>query len=156
MSRRAGIEFETELRTDAAPLNHLLARVFETGAQVRFLRDATRGGIAGVLADISEACGLSLEVDEQQIPISPTARHAAEMLGLDPLTVANEGKVVGVVAPADADKVLRAMRQHPLGRRAATIGRVTDAQSPLVELLTRGGGRRVVQRPYGEDLPRIC
>ncbi len=156
MSVRAGIEFETELRTDAAPLNHLLARVFETRAQVRFLRDATRGGIAGVLADTSEACGLSVEINESQIPISPTARHAAEMLGLDPLTVANEGKVVCVVAPADADKVLRAMRQHPLGRRAAAIGRVTDAQPPLVELLTRSGGRRVVQRPYGEDLPRIC
>jgi hydrogenase expression/formation protein HypE len=156
LSRRGGIEFETELRSDAAPLNDLLARVIDTGAEIRFLRDATRGGVADVLADISEACGQSIAIDEQRIPISPTARHAAEMLGLDPLTVANEGKVVCVVAAADADKVLAAMRQHPLGRRAACIGRVTDAQPPLVELLTRTGGRRVVQRPYGEELPRIC
>ena len=156
MSRRSGIEFETELRSDAAPLNHLLARVLDTGANVRFLRDATRGGIAGVLADINEASGLSIEVEEQHIPISPTARHAAEMLGLDPLTVANEGKVVCVAAWADADNVLDAMRQNPLGKHAACIGRVTGSQPPLVELLTTAGGRRIVQRPYGEELPRIC
>ena len=156
MSVRSGIEFDTELRSDAAPLNHLLARVLDTGANVRFLRDATRGGIAGVLADINEASGLSIEVEEQHIPISPTARHAAEMLGLDPLTVANEGKVVCVAAWADADNVLDAMRQNPLGRHAACIGRVTGSQPPLVELLTTAGGRRIVQRPYGEELPRIC
>ena len=156
MSVRSGIEFDTELRSDAAPLNHLLARVLDTGANVRFLRDATRGGIAGVLADINEASGLSIEVEEQHIPISPTARHAAEMLGLDPLTVANEGKVVCVAAWADADNVLDAMRQNPLGKHAACIGRVTGSQPPLVELLTTVGGRRIVQRPYGEELPRIC
>jgi hydrogenase expression/formation protein HypE len=156
MSVRSGIEFDTELRTDAAPLNHLLARLFDTGAHIRFLRDATRGGVAGVLADISDATSLSIEIDERRIPISRTARHAAEMLGLDPLTVANEGKVVCVVAPDDADKVLDAMRRDPLGRHAVCIGRVTDSQPPLVELLTAVGGRRVVQRPYGEELPRIC
>jgi hydrogenase expression/formation protein HypE len=156
MSVRSGIEFDTELRSDAAPLNHLLARVFDTGANVRFLRDATRGGVAGVLADISDASGLSIEVEEQHVPISPTARHAAEMLGLDPLTVANEGKVVCVVAPDDAGTVLDAMRQNPLGKHAACIGRVTDSQPPLVELLTTVGGRRIIQRPYGEELPRIC
>lgn len=156
MSVRSGIEFDTELRTDAAPLNHLLARVFDTGAHVRFLRDATRGGVAGVLADLSDATSLSIEIDEQHIPISPTARHAAEMLGLDPLTVANEGKVVCVVAPDDAGMVLDAMHQDPLGRHAVRIGHMTASQPPLVELLTAVGGRRVVQRPYGEELPRIC
>lgn len=156
MSLRGGIQFDTELRSDAAPLNHLLVGAFNTGADIRFLRDATRGGIAGVLADISEACGLSIEIEERHIPISPTARHAAEMLGLDPLTVANEGKVICVVAAADADKVLDAMREHRLGRHAARIGRVADTRPPLVELITRTGGRRVVQRPYGEELPRIC
>jgi hydrogenase expression/formation protein HypE len=156
MSRRSGIEFETALRSDAAPLNHLLARVFETGAQVRFVRDATRGGIAGVLADISATTDLSIEIDEQRIPVSPAARHAAEMLGLDPLTVANEGKVVCVVADTDADTVLHAMRQDRLGKEAACIGRVIGNRPPLVELLTTAGGRRIVQRPYGEELPRIC
>ena len=156
MSLRSGIEFDTELRSDAAPLNHLLARVFETGANVRFLRDATRGGIAGVLADISEGTDLSIEVEERRIPISPTARHASEMLGLDPLTVAIEGKVVCVVAESDVDTVLSVMRRDPLGKSAACIGHVTDSEPALVELITSAGGRRIVQRPYGEELPRIC
>lgn len=156
MSLRSGIEFDTALRSDVAPLNDLLARVLDSGADLRFLRDATRSGIAGVLVDICQACALSIDVEERQIPISSTARHAAEMLGLDPLTVANEGKVICVVAAADADTVLGAMRNHPLGQRAACIGRVTDTQPALVELITRAGGRRIVQRPYGDELPRIC
>jgi hydrogenase expression/formation protein HypE len=156
MSLRNGIEFETALRSDAAPLNHLVAAVFETGADIKFLRDATRGGVAGVLADMSETSGLSIEIEEERLPISATARHAAEMLGLDPLTVANEGKVVCVMAEGDAERVLNTMRQHALGRNAARIGRVTDAQPALVELVTRAGGRRILQRPYGEELPRIC
>lgn len=157
MALRNGIEFETELRSDVAPLHGLVERLFECGARIRFLRDATRGGLAGVLADICEARGLSVEIDETAIPISPTCRHAAELLGLDPLTVANEGKLVCVVAADDAGRALEAMRSAgPVGARAARIGRVTAAQPPLVELITRAGGRRVVQRPYGEDLPRIC
>lgn len=156
MSVRNGIEFDSPLRTDAAPLNGLIGRMLATGARLRFMRDATRGGLAGVLADISENRGVSIEIDEEAIPLSGTARHAAEMLGLDPLTVANEGKVVTVVAAADADRLLRACREHPLGRHAAIIGCVVESQPPLVELITRAGGRRVVQRPYGEELPRIC
>ncbi|MGD2108059.1 MAG: hydrogenase expression/formation protein HypE [Phycisphaerae bacterium] len=156
MSTRNGIEFGTELRSDAAPLNHLLAKLFDDGVDVKFLRDATRGGLAGVLSDISEASDLSLEIDEDRVPVTPTARHAAEMLGLDPLTCANEGKVVCVVAESDADRALAAMRGDPLGRSAARIGRVVDVKPALVELITVVGGRRVVQRPYGEELPRIC
>jgi hydrogenase expression/formation protein HypE len=156
MSVRSGIDFKTELRSDAAPLNHLLTLLFDSGADVRFVRDATRGGIAGVFADISEACALSLEIEEEQVPLTPTARHAAEMLGLDPLACANEGKVVCVVAGSDAERALTALQRHPLGRQAACIGRLVDVQPALVELHTRAGGRRVVQRPYGEELPRIC
>ncbi len=156
MSVRNGLEFETTLRSDVAPLNSLIAAILQCGADVRFLRDPTRGGIAGVLADISDGRGVSVEIDERCVPVSRTARHAAEMLGLDPLTVANEGKVVIVTAAADAERVLAACRAHPLGREAAIIGRATDAQPPLVELVTRTGGRRIVQRPYGEELPRIC
>jgi len=95
-------------------------------------------------------------VDETKLPISATARHAAEMMGLDPLTVANEGKCVCVVARRDAEKALETLRSHPLGSRAAVVGRVTDATPALVELNTSAGGRRIVQRPYGEELPRIC
>ena len=156
MSVRGGLEFDSELRSDAAPLNGLIARVLESGAEVKFMRDATRGGVAGVLADISQACGVSIEIDEEALPISATARHAGEMLGLDPLTVANEGKVVLVVDRAGAPQALEALRSDPLGKRAALIGRVTDADPPLVELITRAGGRRIIQRPYGEELPRIC
>ena len=156
MSVRSGIAFESDLRSDAAPLNGLVGALLGSGARVRFLRDATRGGVAGVLADISEASGCSVEVEEAALPISATARHAAEMLGLDPLSVANEGKVVCVVAAEDADKALAALRSHPLGEQAACVGHVTDVQPRLVELVTRSGGRRVVQRPYGEELPRIC
>jgi len=156
MSVRSGIEFESELRTDAAPLNGLIAALLDSGADVRFMRDATRGGLAAVLADISEGAGVSIEIVEEHLPVSRTARHAAEMLGLDPITVANEGKVVAVVAPADGERALAALQSHPLGRQAACIGRVAGSQPPLVELVTRIGGRRVVQRPYGEELPRIC
>ncbi|MEW6249011.1 MAG: hydrogenase expression/formation protein HypE [Planctomycetota bacterium] len=156
MSVRSGLEFESALRSDAAPLNGLIAAILDSGADVKFLRDATRGGIAGVLADISEGRSVTVEIDEACVPMSRTARHAAEMLGLDPLTVANEGKCVIVVAEADAERCLAACRAHALGRDAAVIGRVTDAAPPLVELITRAGGRRIVQRPYGEDLPRIC
>lgn len=156
MSVRSGIEFESHLQSDAAPLNGLLGDVLDSGADVKFMRDATRGGIAGVLADISEAQALSIEIEEQQVPLSPAARHVAEMLGFDPLSVANEGKCVIVVAEPDTDKVLDACRQHPLGQDAAVIGRVVERTPPLVELITRIGGRRVVQRPYGEELPRIC
>jgi hydrogenase expression/formation protein HypE len=156
MSVRNGLEFGSRLRSDAAPLNGLIAEVLAGGADVKFLRDATRGGIAGVLADLCEGSGWSIEIVEDRVPLTPTARHAAEMLGLDPLTVANEGKVVMVVAAKDGEQVGQVCRNHPLGRSTAVIGRVLDAKPPLVELVTRVGGRRIVQRPYGEELPRIC
>ncbi len=156
MSVREGLGFDTELVSDVAPLGGLIEVMFASGTDIKFLRDPTRGGLAGVLADLVEDSRLTIEVDEQSVPISPVARHTAELLGLDPLTVANEGKVVAVVAGEDADRLLRACRSHPLGRRAAVVGRVVRRDPPLVELLTAAGGRRIVQRPYGEELPRIC
>lgn len=155
MSVRSGIEFESELRSDVAPLHGLLGALLDAG-DVKFLRDATRGGVAGVLTDISEGTGLTVEIQESSVPLSPTARHAAEMLGLDPLTVANEGKFVAAVAADDAQRMLAVCGGHPLGRQAAIIGSVVERRPALVELITRAGGRRVVQRPYGEELPRIC
>lgn len=156
LSVREGLEFETELVSDVAPLNGLIGSLLDSGAAVKFLRDATRGGVAGVLADICEGTGLSVEVDEQAIPIRVAAQHAAEMLGLDPLSVANEGKVICVVAASDCGRALDALRSRPEGRAAACIGRVVARKPPMVELRTRLGGRRIVQRPYGEELPRIC
>jgi hydrogenase expression/formation protein HypE len=162
MSVREGVGFESALMSDAAPLNGLSVALLASGCDVKFMRDATRGGLAGVLADICEARDMNVEVEEERIPISPAARHAAEMLGLDPLTVANEGKVVCVVAARDAERAVKVMRGHALGRHAAVIGRVMEGEGRrngirgLVELVTRAGGRRIVQRPYGEELPRIC
>lgn len=156
MSRRTGLRFASTIVSDVAPLNGLVTQILATGADVKFMRDPTRGGLAGLLADLSQEAGWSLEVDEGRIPISRAARHAAEMFGLDPLTVANEGKVVAVVNPSDTSRVIDACRAHPYGADAAVIGTITDTHPPLAELLTWAGGRRVVQKPYGEELPRIC
>ncbi len=156
MSAREGLAFETDLQSDAAPLNGLIAALMATDVDLKFMRDPTRAGVAGVMADLCDDTGLTIELDEAAIPLTTTARHTAEMLGLDPLTVANEGKVICVVPAADAEPALAALREHPLGCRAAVIGRLTDATPPLVELISRAGGRRIVQRPYGEELPRIC
>lgn len=156
MSAREGLSFHTSIRSDAAPLNGLVRHLLEAGPGVKFLRDPTRAGLAGLLADLSETRGLSVEIDEEALPLTPAVRAACEMLGLDPLNVANEGKLVAVVAAADAPKALKILQAHPLGRHAADIGCVVESQPPLVEMITRAGGRRIVQRPYGEDLPRIC
>jgi len=157
MSARKGLAFQTDLVSDVAPLGGLAQCLLGAGGRVRFLRDPTRSGLAGVLADLAEETHLGIEIDEEAVPISATARHAAELLGLDPLTVANEGKIVAVVAGEDGPAVLAACREHPRGRHAAILGRFTEKTDwPLVELLTRVGGRRIVQRPYGEELPRIC
>ncbi len=156
MSVREGLTFQSDLLSDVAPLNGLIGAMLATGADIRFMRDPTRCGISGLLADLSEATDLSIEIDEDAIPMSATARHASEMLGIDPLTVANEGKCVAVVAEKDVDAVLDTCRSHPLGEHAAEIGRVVEATPALVELITRAGGRRIIQRPYGEELPRIC
>lgn len=156
MSVREGLAFQTRLESDVAPLCGLASRLLEEVDEVRFLRDPTRGGVAGVLADLAEETRLSIEVDEDAIPLSRVARHTAELLGLDPLTVANEGKLVAVVSARQAQRAVNVLRDHPLGKHAAAIGCFTTASPPLVELKTRSGGRRIVQRPYGEELPRIC
>ncbi len=156
LSVRNGLSFETQIVSDVAPLNHLVAEILDSGADVKFMRDPTRGGLAGVLADAADDSGLSIEVHEDSIPLSSAARRTAEIFGLDPLTVANEGKLVAICSAQDADRVLSACRAHPLGRHAALIGQFVDEQPSLVELVTEAGGRRVIQRPYGEELPRIC
>ena len=146
----------TPIRSDAAPLNGLIEQVLASQAKVRFMRDPTRAGISGLLADLARIRGLRIMIEEAPLPVRRETRHAAEMLGLDVMEVANEGKVVMVVAPEDADKALAAMRCHPLGKDAAIIGEVTDVTDGLCELHTTSGGRRVVQKPLGEQLPRIC
>ncbi|MBW2732069.1 MAG: hydrogenase expression/formation protein HypE [Deltaproteobacteria bacterium] len=156
MSVREGLAFETELLSDVTPLTTLARALRNVGAGVRFMRDPTRGGLAGVLVDICEETGLGVEVSEATIPLTLQARHAAEFLGLDPLHVANEGKLVVVCAKEQQEEVLAVCHADAHGEQARVIGRTLAAAPPLVELCTSAGGRRIVRRAYGEELPRIC
>ena len=146
----------TTLRSDVNPLNHLVQSLLDVVPDLVFLRDPTRGGLAGVVADLASRTGLHVVLDESAVPIHPEAAELAEVFGLDPLEVANEGKLVAVVRPDHADDALRALRDQPLGCEAAIIGRVESDRDGLCELLTTIGGRRIIQKPYGEQLPRIC
>ncbi len=157
MSQREGIRFESQLRSDCAGLAGLTCKLLEEPGGIRFMRDPTRGGLAATLNEIAQATGLSIEINEAEIPVNPTTQAAADMLGLDVLTIANEGKLVAVVARESAGRVLEICRGHPLGKEAAVIGQVVETRDiPVVELITRIGGRRIVQMPYGRELPRIC
>jgi hydrogenase expression/formation protein HypE len=158
MSRREGLSFSAELASDCAALHPLTAALIaRLGSAVRFMRDPTRGGLAATLVELSAATGRDVEIEESAIPVNRTALAAAEMLGLDLLTVANEGKLVAVVSPEAAGEAVDVLAEHALGSRAAVIGRVGRAgDPPIVEMVTSVGGRRVVQMPYGEELPRIC
>jgi hydrogenase expression/formation protein HypE len=144
------------IKSDVAPLNHMLRRLLAAVPGVKFMRDATRGGLACVATDLASRIGLRVVLTESKIPVRPETRHAADMLGLDPLEVANEGKAVIVVSPQDVDAALAALRQDPLGQQAVVIGRVEAGTDGRCELETNIGGRRILQKPYGEQLPRIC
>jgi hydrogenase expression/formation protein HypE len=156
LQRERHATFESELCSDMVPLNGLIQQLFDQAHGVVFMRDATRGGLAGVLADLAARSGYHLTVDEAQVPLRQETRYAAEMLGLDPLDVANEGKVVIAVRRRKTREVLRALRDHPLGEHAALIGEFGRKRDGLCELITGVGGRRIIQKPYGEELPRIC
>jgi len=157
MSKREGLAFEAAVTSDVAPLWPLAARLMAACPNLRALKDPTRGGLAAAVNELAEAAGLAIRIDEAAVPVRPSVMGACDALGLDVLNVANEGKFV-VVAPADeAAAALAAMRGHPLGRDAAVIGEVLPAGGgPRVTLRTLIGGERVLELPYGEDLPRIC
>jgi len=156
MSVREGLEFETEIASDTAPLNGLVEAIFATGKDIHVLRDPTRGGITSALSEITQSAGTGMVLEEARIPISEEVKGACEILGLDPLYVANEGKLLAIVPADAADAVLAAMQAHPLGREAAIIGEVTADHSGFVLMKTRIGGTRVVDMLSGEQLPRIC
>lgn len=156
MSVREGLEFETEIASDTAPLNGLVRAMLATGKDVHVLRDPTRGGVTSALSEITQAAGTGMILEEALIPIDEAVKGACEILGLDPLYVANEGKLLAVVPADAADAVLAAMRAHPLGRDAAIIGEVTADHAGFVMMKTRIGGKRVVDMLSGEQLPRIC
>ena len=156
MSAREAWGLESRLESDVAPLWDMVRTLLDAVPGVRCLRDPTRGGLAAALNDIAEASGVGVRIQEGALPVREEVRGACDLLGLDPLNVANEGKAVIVCGSADAGRALAALRSHPLGRAAAVIGEVLEAPKNRVLLKTRMGGERMVDVPSGEDLPRIC
>jgi hydrogenase expression/formation protein HypE len=156
LSTRENLEFESVLASDTASIHHLVQALFEAGIDVHFLRDPTRGGVSATLHEVVEGMGHGIVIEEASLPVSDPVRGACEILGLDPLYVANEGKLIALVAAADADKALSCLRRHKCGERAAMIGEVIAASPPHV--LVRGplGRLRILDEPSGAPLPRIC
>ncbi|MBX6381568.1 MAG: hydrogenase expression/formation protein HypE [Microbispora sp.] len=157
MLARGELDIEADLVSDTAPLNGLVAALLDAaGGAVRCLRDATRGGVATILNEIARASGVAVVVEEDAVPVRPAVRGACELLGIDPLYVACEGRMVAVVAGEAADAALAALRGHPLGAGAAIVGRVRDDPPGLVLLKTAFGGTRIIDVLVGDPLPRIC
>jgi len=156
MSCREGLEFGTTIETDCAPLAGLVQAMIATGADIHVLRDPTRGGVAASLNEIAKASGVGVSLVERDLPIPDLVANACSLLGLDPLQVANEGKLIAIVGPDDADRVLAAMQDHEYGKEAAVIGRCVADHPGMVSARTALGGSRVVDLPIGEQLPRIC
>lgn len=156
LAEREGLQFETQVVSDSAALHTLVADLLEVTHEVRCLRDPTRGGLSSTLNEIAESSRVGMELDETAIPVREEVRGACEMLGLDPLYVANEGKLVAVVAPSVAQQALHALQSHPLGKDAAIIGRVTSDHPRMVVMRTPFGTTRIVDMLSGDQLPRIC
>jgi hydrogenase expression/formation protein HypE len=156
MSVRESLEFESEISSDSAPLNGLVEAILAAGPDTHVLRDPTRGGVTSALTEIARTARVGIRLRETQIPINEAVKGACEILGLDPLYVANEGKLIAIVPRADAARVLAAMRGHPRGPGAAIIGEVTAEHPGIVIMKTRVGGDRIVDVLSGEQLPRIC
>jgi hydrogenase expression/formation protein HypE len=156
LAQREGLAFECPIQSDSAPLHTLVAAMLETGAEIRCLRDPTRGGLSSTLNEIAARSGVGMVLEERAIPIREEVRGACEILGLDPLYVANEGKLVAIVGPDGADPLLQAMRKHPLGQNAQIIGSVLADDPGLVVMRTTLGTTRIVDMLAGDQLPRIC
>jgi len=156
LSQREGVNFATKLKSDCAPLNSLVAEMLNASDNIHCLRDPTRGGLATTLNEIAEQSGVSIRIDEEKIPVREEVASACEMLGLDPLYVANEGKLIAAVAPEDAEKILEQMKKHRYGRDAAIIGEVKEENPGRVVMKTGLGTTRIIDMLVGEPLPRIC
>lgn len=156
LSKREHLEFETAVESDSAALHTLVADMVTAVPDIHCLRDPTRGGLATTLNELAQQSGVGICLQEQAIPIHAEVNAACELLGLDPLYIANEGKLVAICAQQHADNLLSVMRDHPLGKEAAIIGEVVEDEHQMVEMETRFGGRRVVDWMAGEPLPRIC
>jgi len=156
LSKRENLGFETEIHSDSAALHGLVAAMVEAVGEIHCLRDPTRGGLATTLNELAQQSGVGMQIREDAIPLRPEVAAACELLGLDPLYVANEGKLIGICPPDRADDLLAAMRAHPLGADSAIIGEVVEDPHRFVQMETRFGGSRIVDWLAGEQLPRIC
>jgi hydrogenase expression/formation protein HypE len=156
MSVREGLEFSSPVVSDTAPLNGLVTEMLNVCNDIHVLRDATRGGVASVLNEIAGSAHIGIRITEESIPVPPEVQGACEILGFDPLYIANEGKLVAFVPPTHAEKVLETMKRHPLGKESVIIGEVVDDHPGLVVMKSRVGGSRIVEMLSGEQLPRIC
>jgi hydrogenase expression/formation protein HypE len=156
MSQREGFKFSTTLKSDCAPLNKLVSQMLEVSSRIHCMRDPTRGGLATTLNELSQQSKVGIVIEEDKIPVKEEVKAACELLGLDPIYVANEGKLVAMVEPADADKILARMRKNRYGRDTAVIGEVTNEHPGKVVMKTRLGPSRIVDMLSGELLPRIC
>lgn len=156
MSKRENLSFDAPILSDSAALNSLTAAMLASGATIRVMRDPTRGGLAATLNEIAHQSGVGIHLEEAAIPVKPEVEAACELLGLDPLNIANEGKLIAICAAADAQALLAAMRAHPKGQQAAVIGKVVEDPHGFVQMKTKFGGRRMVDWLSGEQLPRIC
>jgi hydrogenase expression/formation protein HypE len=157
MAGRENLQFGTSIVSDSAALNGLVAEMVAAAPDaIHCLRDPTRGGLATALNELAQQSGVGMAIDETRIPIKAEVKAACEILGLDPLYVANEGKLVCICSAVAAKRLLAVMQQHPLGRDAAIIGEVIDDEHGFVQMTTAFGGRRIVDWPVGEQLPRIC
>jgi hydrogenase expression/formation protein HypE len=156
MSVREGLEFETIIRSDSAPLNGLVAALLAATPEIHALRDPTRGGVASALNEIARAAGVGIELEDRRLPVRPEVAAACELLGMDPIYVANEGKLIAIAPAKHAAALLDVMRQHPLAADAAIIGQVVPDHPGIVVSKTGIGGTHVVSMQIGEQLPRIC
>lgn len=156
LTSREGLSFESRVQSDTASLNGLVEKMLNASSSIHAMRDPTRGGLATTLNEFAASSRVGIVLEESAIPVRPAVRGACEVLGIDPMYVANEGKLVAVVPAEVADKVVAAMRSHPLGRAAAVIGEAVGENQGLVVMRTALGAQRIVDMPVGEQLPRIC
>jgi hydrogenase expression/formation protein HypE len=156
LTQREGLQFESDVVSDTAPLNHMVAKILDVTQRVHVLRDPTRGGVGTTLCEIAEQSKVGIRIFEDRLPIDAAVAGICELLGFDPLYIANEGKLLCIVPARQADDVLDAIRKDPNGKAACTIGEVTEANTGRVVMQTRIGGERIVDMLAGEQLPRIC
>jgi hydrogenase expression/formation protein HypE len=156
MAVREGLQFESAIESDSAPVHEVVLELIKSGIEIHCLRDLTRGGLASALNEIAEAAGVKIAVEEKLIPVREDVHAACEMLGLDPLHVANEGRFVAFVAANDAERALKILRADTVSSQAAIIGKVAEKSAPLVTLRSAIGASRILDMPSGEQLPRIC